>query len=498
MSVIQKQSINHSIVNYVGVVIGTISTLFIYPLSRETYGLARFLIDTSIFLYPFILLGFEAVTIRFFPDFKNEKNGHNGFLGFLFIPVILGCIGLSLISLFWGSEILLWLERVSPMKFYSDPMISQYVWLIIPITICMSFAWLFNQYSANFHKITVPAILQNFIKITLPILVLIFLRITYNTDTVAFGILGSFMLVVLLYIIYVWSIGQLKIKFDPSFIKKPQLKSMLTFALYSLFGGLGTLIAFRIDSIMVSTLLDLEQNGDFGITSTIAQTIAIPTNAVIAIAAPILSAAWASNDREKIAEVYQKASLNLLIPGLLIFTGMAVCLDHLFNLMPNGNAINMGKWVVLTLGFAKIIDMATSVNNEIISYSKHFRFNFYAVGLLALTNITFNFIFIKEYGIWGAALATALSILLYNIGKFLFIYIKFNIQPFTIQTLYLLVMAGIAFLGANWIPDIGGQLANLLLKAAVVSLVFLGLVYFGKISSDFNHLVNKMVLRKYK
>jgi hypothetical protein len=88
--------------------------------------------------------------------------------------------------------------------------------------------------------------------------------------------------------------------------------------------------------------------------------------------------------------------------------------------------------------------------------------------------------------------------LLYNIGKFLFIYIKFNIQPFTIQTLYLLVMAGIAFLGANWIPDIGGQLANLLLKAAVVSLVFLGLVYFGKISSDFNHLVNKMVLRKYK
>ncbi|MBK7426082.1 MAG: polysaccharide biosynthesis C-terminal domain-containing protein [Saprospiraceae bacterium] len=498
MSVIQKQSINHSIVNYVGVVIGTISTLFIYPLSRETYGLARFLIDTSIFLYPFILLGFEAVTIRFFPDFKNEKNGHNGFLGFLFIPVILGCIGLSLISLFWGSEILLWLERVSPMKFYSDPMISQYVWLIIPITICMSFAWLFNQYSANFHKITVPAILQNFIKITLPILVLIFLRITYNTDTVAFGILGSFMLVVLLYIIYVWRIGQLKIKFDPSFIKKPQLKSMLTFALYSLFGGLGTLIAFRIDSIMVSTLLDLEQNGDFGITSTIAQTIAIPTNAVIAIAAPILSAAWASNDREKIAEVYQKASLNLLIPGLLIFTGMAVCLDHLFNLMPNGNAINMGKWVVLTLGFAKIIDMATSVNNEIISYSKHFRFNFYAVGLLALTNITFNFIFIKEYGIWGAALATALSILLYKIGKFLFIYIKFNIQPFTIQTLYLLVMAGIAFLGANWIPDIGGQLANLLLKAAVVSLVFLGLVYFGKISSDFNHLVNKMVLRKYK
>lgn len=498
MSVIQKQSINHSIVNYIGVLIGTISTLFIYPLSRETYGLARFLIDTSIFLYPFILLGFEAVTIRFFPDFKNEKNGHNGFLGFLFIPVMVGCLGLTLVSLFRGREILMWLEKVSPMQFYSDPMISQYVWLIVPITICMSLAWLFNQYAANFHKITIPAILQNLIKITLPVLVLVFLKVSHHTDTVAYGILGSFLLVAILYILYIWKIGQLKLNFDASYIRKPHLKAMLTFAMYSLFGGLGTLIAFRIDSIMVSTLLNLEQNGDFGITSTIAQTIAIPTNAVIAIAAPILAAAWANNDREKIADVYKKASLNLLIPGLLIFTGMAVCLDHLFNLMPNGNAINMGKWVVLTLGFAKIIDMATSVNNEIISYSKFYRFNFLAVGLLALTNIAFNFIFIKEFGIWGAALATALSILLYNIAKYLFILIKFNIQPFSVQTLYLLIIAGIAFCAANWIPDSGGQLLTLLLKGAIVSAIFPGLVYYGKISSDFNYLVNKLILRKYK
>ena len=87
MGVIQRQGIKQSLVNYLGVLIGAVSVIFIYPLDPKSYGLARFLIDGSLFLMPFLLLGFSGVMIRFFPHFKNEKKGHNGIL-FLIISVV--------------------------------------------------------------------------------------------------------------------------------------------------------------------------------------------------------------------------------------------------------------------------------------------------------------------------------------------------------------------------------------------------------------------------
>ena len=73
MGVIKRQGIKQSLVNYLAVVIGAISTIFIYPLDTETLGLARFIIDGSMFLAPFLMLGLNGVTIRFFPYFKDEE-----------------------------------------------------------------------------------------------------------------------------------------------------------------------------------------------------------------------------------------------------------------------------------------------------------------------------------------------------------------------------------------------------------------------------------------
>lgn len=488
MSVIRRQSIHHSIVNYVGVLIGTLSTLFVYPLAREAYGLARFLIDTSVFLYPFIMLGFESVTIRFFPEFRNPDRGHHGFLSLMLLPVMIGCVVFCLFSWLWGWDLLGWLESNAGMNFTAEPLLSRFVPLVVPATCMISLGWIFNQYCANFHHVTVPAILQNFIKVSLPLLILSFLAGDIGIDIMAYGVVANYGIVLLLYMLYVRYIGEWRLRTDWSFLNRDLAGRMGTYAFFSLFGSLGTLIAFRIDSIMVSTMVGLENNGDFGITSTIAQTIAIPTNAVIAIAAPILSAAWAERDLGRIRTVYRKASTNLLIPGLLIYTGMWLCLDLLFQLMPNGSAIEQGKWIILILGFAKVVDMATSVNNEVIAYSRYFRFNFYAVIVLAVLNIVLNFILIHRYGIIGAAIATALSILIYNLLKFLFIWIRFRMQPFSIATVKLVVISVASYALICWWPLTGKPLLDLLIRCVAIAIVFLSGVWFWKVSEDVQEL----------
>ncbi len=492
MGLIQRKSIHYSIVHFTGVLIGTMSTILIYPLDREAYGLARLLIDFSIFLYPFALLGFESVAIKYFPLFRDNHQDKARFLGMLLKIVLLACIIVLCVGWWWGWEVLEWLEIHAGMYFSKDPLIKHYIWLSLPIIFFMSIGWLFNQYLSNFHKILFPAIFQNLIKISLPILILLIHYQLAGIDILTYGITANFLLMAILYVVYTYAIGELKVSWVGSHLDGKKWSGMLPFAMYSLFGSLGTLIAFRIDSVMVSTMVGLEHNGDFGIASTIAQTIAIPMNAIIAIGAPVLATAWASADMFKIKEVYQKSSINLLIPGLWIYAGMWACLDPLLALLPDEMDVSSMKAVILLLGAARIFDMATGINNEIIAYSKHFRFNFATVLLLAVSNIALNLFFIPRFGILGAAMATSISLMVYNMAKFVFIWIRMDMQPFTTNTLKAIGTAFLAYGSVVWWPAIFSPLYELVFKSIVLSVVYLFFAWRLALSEDLIIIIQKI------
>src|SRR5690554_3493298 len=83
MGVIRRQGLKKSIVLYFGVLIGIFSTLYIYPLAEDAYGLARFLLSMAGILAPFLSFGMSSLAIRFFPEFRDKDSGHHGFLGLL-------------------------------------------------------------------------------------------------------------------------------------------------------------------------------------------------------------------------------------------------------------------------------------------------------------------------------------------------------------------------------------------------------------------------------
>jgi O-antigen/teichoic acid export membrane protein len=71
MGVVIKQSIRGTIVNYVGIAIGFLTTFFVLTayLTQEEIGLSRVLIDAAILFSSFAQLGTGASIIRFFPFF---------------------------------------------------------------------------------------------------------------------------------------------------------------------------------------------------------------------------------------------------------------------------------------------------------------------------------------------------------------------------------------------------------------------------------------------
>ena len=81
MGIIARQSIKGTIVTYLGVAIGFITTFFVLTrfLSAEEIGLARVLVDAATLFIGLAQLGTSSSIIRFYPYFKDKEQGDHGF-----------------------------------------------------------------------------------------------------------------------------------------------------------------------------------------------------------------------------------------------------------------------------------------------------------------------------------------------------------------------------------------------------------------------------------
>lgn len=493
MGIVQRQSVKESLVNYLGVAIGAISAIVLY--SREdvdgVYGLARFVIDTGMMLAPFLMLGMNNVVVRFFPEFKEKGKHYGGFLFFVLCGVLLG-------SILVGLLLVVFKDAVYQLYVDKPPLYQEALPYVLIVAILVAFFNLLNAWSANFGRIAVPSMLQNLIKVALPILIILFLMQFLTTMQVVYGIVISFTLTLLGTIGYIAYLGEWKWRFNRDiFQDRAILKQIRVYAFYGLFGGVGGALATRIDSFMISTLLDFEKNGAYAIAAMIGGTIAIPTRAVTKIAAPLVTQAFKDGHKEEIVKLYKISSINPLIVGLFFFVGIIVSVEDLFAIMPSNKNLEQGLWIVFFIGAAQLVDMATGINTQIINYSKYFRFGFYTILLLAVFNIVANWLLIPQFKIVGAALATFLSMLVYNIIKLVYIYIKLDMQPFSYKTVLLLIVTIVTAIFAWVIPSTGKPFFDIVIKSLLVTVVYLPAVYSLRISADVNAIIDKQ-LKKWK
>ena len=72
--------------------------------------------------------------------------------------------------------------------------------------------------------------------------------------------------------------------------------------------------------------------------------------------------------------------------------------------------------------------MAFSLNGELIMMSKYFKFNVITILILAVLSIILNYQLIPKFGMIGAAYASLISILIFNLIKLTLVKVlsKFN------------------------------------------------------------------------
>lgn len=487
MGIVQRQSLKNSIVNYLGIFIGGLSTMFIYPLDWKLYGEIQFSLSTATLLSAFFSLGSHALVNKYFPYFKSTNT--KGFLSLLFIYSTINILLISALLYIFKTPIYSLLELAS----FDVRMINKNLFIILPVGILMVYIAFLRAHSFNYGKIVYPDIISNFsIKIIVPGVILLSYFSLINYNQTGWILVLYYLLIVVALMLYLKSLNGLD--FKTGILKRIELRKhteMVRYMLYGAMNHLGNILVYKIDIVMIGLLLSTTKVGYYSIFLFLSVVIEIPTRAVFQITGPMVSRAFDDNRMDEIKKLYKSSSANLYVIGIVLFSLIWLNMETFFKIMTNGEDLIVFKTVFLILALTKIVDMVTSINFSIISYSKYFRVNSLFIFILAISNIILNYFLIQSLDIVGAALSTGISMLVFNLLKTVFVAIKYKMHPFRWELIIITLFLFAAILMPYLLPYLFKSIAFSVLISGGVILLFIFVVYKLSISIEINKFINK-------
>ncbi len=475
-----KQVIWFAIINYLGTGIGVISSLLIYPKNFEFQGIVRYIDSISQLLFPVMVLGASQSLIKFYPALTEKRQKQLFNYSVLSVGVV-SCIVFAGILLY---------------EALGEPEYKGLVYFAFPIAVTLAFIELFKKQLQDLQKIAWPAMFEKLIpKIVLPAAFLLLVYNVVTRDTALWIYMCGFLLILLFTALYLFN--HYKPGFNYRFktlFGEISRREYFRYSLYSLAGSLGSLLAFRIDGLIIPKMISMEANGVFSIGAILATTLQIPAVGLFALYAPIISNYLKDHNIPELNIKYKEIARLLFFIGAMLYGCIFLGVEDLFRLMPDHDKLKATIPIIEILGFSVLINMATGFNGEIITYSKYYRFNLVAVLLLIGLNVSLTIYLIGAgYGIIGVAWASFISMTLFNISKLVFIYRKFGLLPFDKKFLVMGLIFGLTGVLIYILPDATSHLINLIYKTALYMLVTLFAVYKLKLVYQVNVTIERVL-----
>ncbi|SFT43229.1 Membrane protein involved in the export of O-antigen and teichoic acid [Algoriphagus locisalis] len=467
MGKVAKQSIQTTIFSYLGVVIGYVNVLWLYPyaLDASQLGAFRTIQDLGLLFVPFAQLGVGHGITRFFPQLKSNQSA------FLSYGLVFSMVGFALVSaIFLGFR-----TQIIDLFAVNSPEVLDFFGVVLLITLFALLSSILDAYSRSFVKVAVPTLFREvFLRLLTGVLVGAYLLKWISFPQVMQGLVAVYGLAFLGVLVYLLWLGVLKFDFRWNTFPKGFRTSFVQFSLVTFLATAASTLIMKIDSIMVSSMISLEANAIYTIAFSMAMVIELPRRAISQVVMPVIADHFAKGNLEEINTLYKQISNRQLYICLLLFLGVWANLDAIYYFIPNREIYESGKYVVVLIGLGKLLDVVFSVNGEILVFSNHYRFNLIATIGMSVLIVALNYLLIPLYGIEGAALASVAVMFLFNFVKYLFLRIKLGFDPFSKETLKIIFVGVITYS-----PTLAGSFTlSPIPNIIITSLLILGFYWF--------------------
>lgn len=492
MGIIQKQSIKSTIIILLGFGLGAFNMLVLVPaiITPEQLGLTRLVADAAITLATLCTFGSLSVVNKFFPFYKGYLPAKK--IDLPFMSLVLCLLGFILVC------IIGYLSRDIIFRKFNQrsPLFNDYSYLVYPYCLLLLlFMWM-ESFSWALYK----SVLSNTLREVLPRLLFTILLILFSLNVLSLKMFMNFFALsylipglVLFFILR--HTGYFYFTSNPSKLTIRLKGKMINFGLFVFGAQFLNLLSRTIDTFILSS------KGERGLTDTAVFTIAtyivtlmeVPQRSLNSSAIPVIAESWKNKDMENISYVYKRSVTNLLIIGLTMFGLIWLNIHNIAAFL--GKNYSGIESVVLIMGIGKLIDLGTGANGQIIGTSSFWKVDFTTNVIYTILALPLNYLLISHYGLQGAAISYLISLTIYNLIRFAFLKIKFNLQPYVFKDFLVIVVAtgcaGLSYL----IPVFSSIYIDIAVRSIVFAGVFLPIIYLLRISTEVNSILNNLLAR---
>jgi O-antigen/teichoic acid export membrane protein len=493
MGIVLKQSFRNTLIIYGAFLIGGVNTIVFYPriLKSEFYGMVTFLLSASNLMMPLTAFGIQYTIIKFFSSYETKEQKDKFLSSIIFLPIFIALP----IGFLWDYFHNWIMSSITA----ENQIIESYTFYIYIIAISCAYFELFYSWT----KVHFQTVFGNILKelwnrvVVMILLLAVFFEFITKPEFI-FYLSVAYVIRAFVMMFYAFAVYLPKFYF----ILPDNFLEIIKYSGYIILAGSAGAILLDIDKIMIPGKDTIEKAAYYSVAVFIGSFIEAPSRAMTQILQPLTSKSLNEFNTKEVESLYKKSSINLLIVGGLFFILVNCGVSELFKLMPE-KGYSGGEYVVLMISLGKLYTMFLGSNGAIINNSKFYKIALpLAIGMSVCVYFLNQLLYFKiELGTDGLALATLVTILIFNSIKLWVVHQKFKITPFTHQSGKMILIIIILFLSFYFwslsLPKLHlfkyniSPILNIALQSIFISSLYILLVLKLKISNEIDLLVKR-------
>jgi O-antigen/teichoic acid export membrane protein len=500
MGIVFRQSAKNAVVVALGAALGALTIwLSTRYTTKQQLGFTRTITTYAITFSVIVITGLNSTLTTYIHRYANDARKQRLLITFCLILPGIFLAALTIVYFFFGDKIL---SHCQP---EDVPFMRQYFsWLPI-FTLFFVYMTILEQYLGSQMKVAVSAFMREVVLRLAIIAFILLFGFGYITfATLVKGTILIYTLPVTIFALLSFKTKGFGLSYHVSDFSKGEYKDLAHFSWYHFLLSISLLMLSWMDQLLIPFYdhKGLSAMAIYGVAIFLISFLQLPLKALLPASFTVLAKAFAEEDAAKAKDIFVRSSINILIPSVAVAVLMCCNLTNVIAVIKNGYSEIIPVFLILFIG--NMVNIATGMNDQVLSIAKFYKFNFYLSLLLMAALYIMIRLLVPRYGIYGAAWSTTSVLMVFNIVKCLFVWKKLDMQPFSISTVKILVAAAPALAAGYFFPYLFNPERHIyvhtfidaFLRSSVILIVYGGMIIWLKPSKDLQEYLTSIKQNK--
>jgi O-antigen/teichoic acid export membrane protein len=471
----------------------------------EVYGLFSLALMISGWFIAVSALGLSEGLLRFIPVYRGRKEDKK--INYLFRFSI---VALAITSIFSGLLLFLLSDFISGTIFHNADL-SIYLKIfsiLVPINVLVSpFLVALRAHEEISWYSFIYNIAQNVVKV-LALGLFVLLGMNSNATSLSY-LTGIFGMLVISYLVCKYKIPHIfKTHNLPDDDKKLLQREVFSYSLPILFFGIVSSIFYWIDSFSIGYYKSALEVGLYNAAVPIALILGVAPEIFMQLFFPMITRYYASKNMKLIAELSKQVAKWILLVNLPLFAIMIVFPGALIHILFGAQYL-AAENALRILAIGSLISAVFIVSNQLISMIGRSRLVLMNIVIAAAINFGLNMVLVpmqkigfidNANGLNGAAIATLISVIIFNLLFMFQAYRHLSIIPLRRKmiTLFLLAIIPTALLFYARTIFGSNDILTLILLCAGYGILYLALILVAGVFDENDKMIIKSIWNKIR